>query len=224
MVVGGTDAGIHWLAVSALRRLGVCSPATSPEQCVGPFDRKRAGYVMGEGAGALVLEELSVAERRGARILAEISGYAACQSRAGMVPDAPGMVRALRHALSDAAVSADEVGYVALDGTATPTGDHEEAVALHAVFGNRARDLRIGASKGALGHMIGGAGAVETVFTVKAIETGIAPPVVGFVDGDPALALDGISASCTSHRIDVAAKTRYGMGGAHAALVIRRFL
>lgn len=188
-VVGGTEAAITPLASAAFAEMG----ATSPTGISRPFDRRRDGFVLAEGAGALVLEDEDVARERGATILAFLTGYAATADAHHLTapePSGEGSVRAIRLALRDAEIEPAGVDYVNAHGTSTPLNDRAETEALKTALGRRAKEIPVTSTKSAIGHLLGAAGAVEAVATVHALRKGIAPPTVGYEEPDEGLDLD----------------------------------
>jgi 3-oxoacyl-[acyl-carrier-protein] synthase II len=191
-----------------------------------PFDGGRDGFVIAEAAAVLVLEELEHARARGARIYAELAGYG-LSSDANHVsdPDPTGSnaARAIRMALEDAAVKPEDVGYVNAHGTSTPAGDAAETQGLKLAFGGAARSLAVSSTKGATGHTLGAAGAVEAVFTVLALQHGVLPPTINQTLPDPECDLDYIPNSPRTQQVDVALSNSFGFGGHNSVVVFRRW-
>jgi 3-oxoacyl-[acyl-carrier-protein] synthase II len=189
VVCGGAEATLTPIAIAAFAAMA----ATSETGISRPFDARRDGFVMGEGAGALVLEEADAAERRGARVLGEVLGYAATSDAHHLTaPDPEGReaARAITLAMADAGVAADEVDYVNAHGTSTPLNDRSETEALKAALGEPVERIPVSSTKSAIGHLLGAAGAVEAVATVGALERGVAPPTLGYGEPDEGLDLD----------------------------------
>jgi 3-oxoacyl-[acyl-carrier-protein] synthase II len=227
MVTGGCEATITPLGIGgfcAARALSERNDA--PEKASRPFDRNRDGFVAGEGAGILVLEEYERARRRGARIYAELAGYGATADANHITAPAPegeGGQRAMRMALRDAGVNPDQVGYVNTHGTSTPQGDVAECQAINKVFGEHARSgLAVSSTKSMTGHLLGAAGGLEAVVTVLAVSTGVLPPTTNVDDQDPECALDVIPNQAREKRVDVAISNSFGFGGTNAVVLFRR--
>ena len=228
MFCGGTEAPITSVALAGFAAMRALSRRNDePSRASRPFDARRDGFVLAEGAAVLVLEELQHAVDRGARIHAEIIGYG-ISSDANHVsdidPTGENPARALRMALTDAAVEADEVGYVNAHGTSTPLGDAGETRVLKLALGEEnARRTPISSTKGATGHTLGAAGAVEAVFTVLALEHGVLPPTVNYEVPDPECDLDYIANSPRQEQVDVALSNSFGFGGHNTAVAFRRW-
>jgi 3-oxoacyl-[acyl-carrier-protein] synthase II len=227
MFCGGTEAPVTPVAVagfSAMRALS--SRNDDPAAASRPFDGGRDGFVIAEAAAVLVLEELEHARARGARIYAELAGYG-LSSDANHVsdPDPTGSnaARAIRMALEDAAVKPEDVGYVNAHGTSTPAGDAAETQGLKLAFGGAARSLAVSSTKGATGHTLGAAGAVEAVFTVLALQHGVLPPTINQTLPDPECDLDYIPNSPRTQQVDVALSNSFGFGGHNSVVVFRRW-
>ena len=189
MIAGGTEATITPLAISAFGNMRALSPESeTPTGASRPFDRERDGFVMSEGAAVLVLEELQHAKRRGASIHAELVGYGSASDAHHITappPDGAGAAACMAAALRDAGLSADAVDYVNAHATSTPVGDVAETMAIKSVFKDRAYSLPVSATKSMTGHMLGAAGAVESIFTVLALRCGVLPPTINYEHPDP---------------------------------------
>lgn len=229
MLAGGAEAGITPLLVAGFCAANALSTRNdSPEEASRPFDRGRDGFVMGEGAGILVLEELEHARRRGAPILAELAGY-------GLTDDAhhitapedsgDGGKRAMQAALARAKVNPEDVDYVNAHGTATPLGDKVETTALKALFGAHATSgkLWISSTKSMIGHLLGAAGAVEAIVCVKSIVENKVHPTINLRDPDPECDLDYVASAARDRRVRVALSNSFGFGGHNATLLLRAF-
>ena len=226
-LAGAPDAGVNRWNYADLHALGLLSRWTGdPSQAVKPFDRRRDGFVLGEGAAVVVLEELGSALGRGARILAEISGYAdSCDAR-GLLqldPDGGALARGMQAALCQAGLSPDEVGYVNACGSATVIGDRTEARALNLVFGGRGQGPLVGAIKGAIGHLLAASGAVEFGATVLALRHQMAPPTLNLDEPDPEFQFDFVSRRARKVDIRTAITISRGIGGQNAVAVLRRW-
>jgi 3-oxoacyl-[acyl-carrier-protein] synthase II len=227
MVCGGTEAPVTPVGMAGFGAMRALSRHNDdPSRASRPFDAGRDGFVMGEGAALLVLEELEHARARGARIRAELVGYGV-SSDANHVsdPDPVGdnAARAVTMALADAGVEPAEVGYVNAHGTSTPAGDAAETRVLKCALGEHAHRIAVSSTKGATGHPLGAAGAVEAVFTVLALERGVLPPTINYETPDPACDLDYVRNEARPAQVDVALSTSFGFGGHNACLAFRRW-
>jgi 3-oxoacyl-[acyl-carrier-protein] synthase II len=226
MVCGGTEATITPLGVggfNAMRALSTRNDA--PQRASRPFDRERDGFVLAEGAGIVILEELSLARRRGASIYAELVGYGLSSDAhhiTAPAPDGEGAARCMRMALRDAGLPPDSVQYVNAHGSSTPYNDLNETKALKSVFGDHARRLWISSTKSMTGHLLGAAGGVEAALTALAIRHQVAPPTINYEFPDPECDLDYVPNEARQGRIDVALSNAFGFGGTNACLVFRR--
>jgi 3-oxoacyl-[acyl-carrier-protein] synthase II len=228
MLAGGTEAAIHEAVVGGFSSMKALSTRNDdPEAASRPFDRGRDGFVMGEGAGMLVLEELSHARKRGAEPLAELVGYGATADASHITLPAPGGVGALRagrRALEKAGMPADELDHVNAHATSTPEGDGAELQALATLLGEHGPAVSISAQKSMLGHTLGAAGALESVATIQAIREGAVPPTINLHDPDEAVnGLDVTPNKATRRPIRAALNNSFGFGGQNAALVFTRF-
>jgi 3-oxoacyl-[acyl-carrier-protein] synthase II len=227
MLAGGSEATITTLGIggfNALKALSVRNDA--PERASRPFDRDRDGFVMGEGAGCLVLEELEHARRRGARIYAEVKGFgmsADAHHITAPAPEGEGARRSMEMALRDGKVAADDVQYVNAHGTSTPINDPLETAAMKGAFGAHARRLAISSSKSMIGHILGGSGAVEAVITTLSIVEGVVHPTANLENPDPACDLDYIPGAARKLAIRNAISNSLGFGGHNATVLIGRF-
>jgi 3-oxoacyl-[acyl-carrier-protein] synthase II len=226
-VTGGTEAAVCPLSVAGFASMGALSPRNDdPARASRPFDAGRDGFVLGEGAGVVVLEELEHAKRRGAAITAEIVGYGATADAFHMTapsPEGEGATRAMRIALADGKISAGDVQYVNAHGTSTPLNDKIETAALKAVFGDHARKLAISSTKSMVGHLLGAAGGVEFIFTALAIKTSIIPPTINYETPDPECDLDYVPNEAREKAVTCALTNSFGFGGHNAVLALRRF-
>jgi 3-oxoacyl-[acyl-carrier-protein] synthase II len=225
-VCGGADACVTPLTMAAFSRMMALSTRPcAPREASSPFDRGRDGFVLAEGAAVLVLERADRAMARGATILGEVAGFGASTEHHDATapdPSGEGMVLAIQSALDDACVDAAQVAHVNAHGTSTPLNDAIETIALKRVFGDHAKKLWISATKGATGHALGAAGAIEAVFTLQALAAGCAPPTLNLRDPDPACDLDYVPLEARQGRLDVAVSPSFAFGGQNAALVLRR--
>jgi 3-oxoacyl-[acyl-carrier-protein] synthase II len=229
MVAGGAEATISPIGIAGFSAMFALSRRNDdPEAASRPWDKGRDGFVCGEGAGTLVLETLTRAKRRGARILAELVGYAATSDAFHITkpsPNGAGGARAMRLALKDAQMSPDQIEYINAHGTSTPAGDTEEAKAIIDVFGTHATDKKVWVSstKSMMGHLLGAAGAVESGVCLKAMETSIIPPTINLVDQDPETPLDFVPLKARERRIRRAMSNSFGFGGTNACLIFKAF-
>lgn len=225
MISGGAHSMIHPLGVTGFNRLTALS--TRNDACVSasrPFDRTRDGFVLGEGAGILILEEHESARRRGARILAEIAGYGSTADAfrvTDMHEHGRGAIAAMRRALADAGSTPSEIDYISAHGTGTEENDKIETLAIRSVFGEHARKIPISSVKSMLGHLIAGAGAVELVTCVLAIRDGIAPPTMNISEFDPNCDLDYVPNEARRATIRTCLSNSFGFGGQNSTLIVR---
>jgi 3-oxoacyl-[acyl-carrier-protein] synthase II len=228
MFCGGTEAPVTKMGIAGFAAMRAISRRNDdPEHASRPFDGERDGFVMGEAAAMLVLEELKHAKARGAKIYAELLGYGV-SSDAGHVsdPDPTGEnpARALRMALADAGIEPEEVGYVNAHGTSTPAGDAGETKVLKIALGaEKARRTPVSSTKGATGHSLGAAGAVEAIFTILALQRGVLPPTINQTTPDPECDLDYIPNEARSERVEIGVSNAFGFGGHNSCLVFRRW-
>jgi 3-oxoacyl-[acyl-carrier-protein] synthase II len=228
MVAGGTEAGIYEPLIGGFCAMRALSTRNDdPAGASRPFDAGRDGFVCGEGAGVLVLEELEHAEARGATPLAELVGYAATADASHITLPAPGgvgAVRAARRALEKAGLSPHDIDHVNAHATSTPEGDKAELQAIRTVFGDRAGEVAVTANKSMVGHTLGAAGAIEAIATIMAMREGCIPPTINLVDPDPfAEGLDLTPNTATSREIRSAMSNSFGFGGQNTALVFTRW-
>ena len=228
-LAGGTEAAVVSLGIAGFSAMKALSTRNDePKRASRPFDKDRDGFVMGEGAGILVLEELEHARRRGANIYCEVAGYglsADAYHITSPLPDGEGAARCMQMALEKGGINPDEVDYVNAHGTSTGMGDICETKAIKAVFGERAKkDLLISSTKSMTGHLLGAAGAVEMAVCVMAIKEGIAPPTINLDNPDPQCDLDYVPHTAREAKIRVAVNNSFGFGGHNATLVAKEFL
>lgn len=227
MLAGGADSRIDPLLVLAYASLGALSRANRPaEEVSRPFDAERDGFVLGEGAGVLVLEELEHARKRGAQIYAEVTGYASSFDAYGITkpdPEGRGAARAMEWALKDAQVDEQDVDYINAHGTSTRLNDLMETQAVKRVFGEKAWDLPLSSIKSMIGHLIGAAGAVEAVAMALTLRDGVLPPTINYHKPDPECDLDYVPNTAREIRVKTALSNSFGFGGQNASLVMQRF-
>ena len=226
MVAGGTEANLTPLTVggfNALKALSVRNDA--PEKASRPFDKERDGFVIGEGAGIVIMEELEHARARGARIYAEVTGYGYngdAYHITAPCPDGDGSIRCMRMALRDAGLGPEAVDYINAHGTSTDLNDSSETLAIKKVFGERAYKIPVSSTKSMTGHLLGAAGAVEAIFSVLSIRDQICPPTINYENPDPECDLDYVPNTARKHKIDIAISNSFGFGGTNAVLVFKR--
>jgi 3-oxoacyl-[acyl-carrier-protein] synthase II len=229
MIAGGTEAAITPMGVGGFAAMKALSTRNEdPEHACRPFDKDRDGFVVGEGAGILILEELGFARARGATILAEIIGYgmsADAFHMTGMAPEGEGCYRSMRHALKVAGISPDCIDYVNAHATSTPLGDALESKAIENVFGERAlnHSLLVSSTKSMTGHLLGGAGGLEAGITIMAMLHQTAPPTTNIVELDPECRLNYVPNKPQPARIDYALSNSFGFGGTNGSLVFKRW-
>jgi 3-oxoacyl-[acyl-carrier-protein] synthase II len=227
VIAGGAEAALTPLGLGGFIALkAVSSRNDEPEKASRPFDRQRDGFVMSDGAGILVLEEMEQAKRRGTKIYAEIIGYGANSDAYHMTapsPEGEGAVRCIRMALRSAGISPLEVDYINAHGTSTPYNDATETHAIKRVFGEHAAHLAISSTKSMTGHMLGAAGGVEGVYSVLALAHGILPPTINYEEPDPECDLDYVPNVARQAPIQVAISNSFGFGGTNACLVFRKW-
>ena len=226
MVAGGSEAAVTPLGVGGFNAMHALSTRNdAPERASRPWDRDRDGFVLSEGAGIVVIEELEHARRRGARVYAELTGYGATDDAFHITQPAPegeGAQRAMAAALADARVDPSSVGYINAHGTSTSAGDVNETRAIRGVFGAHADRLMVSSTKSMTGHLLGAAGGVETIFTALALHHGILPPTINLDTPDPACDLDFIPHEARRVAVDVAVSNSFGFGGTNVSLVLAR--
>jgi 3-oxoacyl-[acyl-carrier-protein] synthase II len=227
VLAGGADSRLDPLFILAYSALGALSPAQrSPEEVSRPFDGQRDGFVLGEGAGVLVLEELEHARRRGAVIYAEVLGLGSSFDAYAVTkpdPEARGAIRAIHWALREARVDPQDVGYINAHGTSTRLNDLAETVAVKRAFGPAARGLPLSSIKSMIGHLIGAAGAVEAAALALTLHEGVLPPTINQTHPDPSCDLDYVPNCARELPVRTALSTSFGFGGQNAALVMRRY-
>jgi 3-oxoacyl-[acyl-carrier-protein] synthase II len=224
MVAGGAESTISPLGVGGFASARALSTRNDdPATASRPWDKDRDGFVLGEGAGVMVLEEYESAKARGARIYAELAGFGMSGDAYHMTaPDVDGPTRSMRSALRNAGLNTDEVQYLNAHGTSTPLGDLNETNAIKLAFGDRAKGLVVNSTKSMTGHLLGGAGGIESVFTVLAIHNQVSPPTINIFNQDPECDLDYCANTARSMKIDAALKNNFGFGGTNGSLVFKR--
>ncbi len=225
MVAGGSDAYILPIAIAGFDKMRTLSRRNNePEKASRPFDKDRNGFIVGEGAGVVILEEMESAVRRGAKIYAELIGYGSnIDSFHITEPDWENQARCLKLALSDAATSPSDVDYINAHGTSTGVNDVSETKAIKAALGEHSKKVPISSNKSMFGHLLGAAGAVEAIFTVLTMRDAIIPPTINYDTPDPECDLDYVPNIARKAQVNIALSNSFGFGGVNAALVLRKF-
>lgn len=225
MIAGGSDAYILPIAIAGFDKIRALSRRNNePEKASRPFEKDRDGFIIGEGAGVVILEEMGSAVRRGAKIYAELIGYGSnIDSFHITEPDWENQARCLKLALSDAAISPSDVEYINAHGTSTVINDVSETKAIKAALGEYSKRVPISSNKSMLGHLLGAAGGVEAIFTVLTIRDGIIPPTINYDTPDPECDLDYVPNIARKAPVNIALSNSFGFGGVNAALVFKRF-
>ena len=227
MVAGGTEAALTPTSVGGFTNAKALSRRNDdPQTASRPWDKGRDGFVMGEGAGILVLEELEFAKKRGAEIYAELTGFGLSSDAHHMTSPAPGgngAARCIRNALNNGRVNPDEVDYINAHGTSTPLGDVAETIAVKEVFGDHAYQLAMSSSKSMIGHLLGAAGGVEAVYSVLALKHQVAPPTINLFDVDDECDLDYVADGTRQMKIRNVVSNSFGFGGTNGTVVFKRF-
>ncbi len=226
MVTGGAEAPITKMSFAGFCANTALSTNQDPQKASRPFDKDRDGFVMGEGAGIVVLEDLEHALARGAKIYAEIVGYGATGDAYHITAPAPegeGGARAMKMALDDAGLSPEEIGYINAHGTSTEYNDKYETMAIKSVFGEHAYKLTVSSTKSMTGHLLGAAGGIEAIFTVLALKEGILPPTINLETPDPECDLDYVPNSARKQQVNAAISNSLGFGGHNATIAFRKY-
>ena len=228
MICGGTEACITPLGIGGFAAMRALSTRNhEPERASRPWDRDRDGFVVGEGAGILLLEELEAARQRGAHILAEIVGYGMSSDAYHVTAppdDGGGAFRVMRNSLRDAGIEPNQVDYINAHGTSTEVGDRAETVAIKRAFGEHAYKLAVSSTKSMTGHLLGGAGGIEAGITVLAIRDQVAPPTINYENPDPLCDLDYVPNQARPMKIEYALSNSFGFGGTNGCLIFKRYL
>ena len=227
MITGGAEATVTPMAIGGFANMKALSERNdSPETASRPFDATRDGFVMGEGAGILILEELEQALKRGTKIYAEIVGYGATGDAYHLTapaPDGEGAQRAMKRALKDAGLEPKDIQYINAHGTSTPANDFNETRAIKAVFGEHAKNVNVSSTKSATGHMLGAAGAVEAVVSTMVVGTGIIPPTINYHNPEPGLDLNYTPNTSVERDVNAVLSNSFGFGGHNTTLAIKRY-
>ncbi|MDQ7094718.1 beta-ketoacyl-ACP synthase II [Desulfosporosinus sp. PR] len=227
VLCGGTEAPLTSLAFAGFCSMKAMSTEKeNPEQACRPFDKRRSGFVMGEGAGILVLESLQHAEARGARVYAELAGYGSTSDAFHITSPAPGgtgAVRAMQMAIDDAGLNVREIDYINAHGTGTGPNDSAETAAIKSVFGGAASKLAISSTKSMTGHLMGAAGAIEAIICALAIQRGAIPPTINYAEPDPECDLDYVPNTSRQQEVKASLSNSLGFGGHNATIVLKKF-
>ncbi|HEU5459088.1 MAG TPA: beta-ketoacyl-ACP synthase II [Pyrinomonadaceae bacterium] len=227
MICGGAESAITPMSIAGFASMRALSTNNDdPQHASRPFERDRDGFVIGEGAGIMILEELESAKRRGAKIYAEIVGYGAAADAFHLtMPDetGSGARRVMQRCLKDAGIRPEQVGYINAHGTSTPYNDKFETFAIKATFGDHAYKLAVSSTKSMTGHLLGAAGGIESVFSVLAIQHNVLPPTINYVNPDPECDLDYVPKEPREARVDYVLSNSFGFGGTNAALLFKRY-
>jgi 3-oxoacyl-[acyl-carrier-protein] synthase II len=227
MICGGTEATVSALGVGGFNSMRALSTRNeAPEAASRPFDKDRDGFVIAEGAGIVIIEELELAKKRGAKIYAELTGYAANADAHHITAPSPqgeGAQRCMKLALKDARLAPADIGYINAHGTSTKMNDATETLAIKAVFGDAARKVMVSSTKSMTGHMLGAAGGVETAICALAVARGAIPPTINYTTPDPECDLDYVPNTAREVRVQHVLTNSYGFGGTNASLVLSRF-
>ena len=226
MIAGGTEASITPTGIGGFTNIKALSQEPDKTRASIPFDKERSGFVMGEGAGIILLEELEHAKKRGAKIYAEIVGYGATSDAyhiTSPAPDGEGGARAMINAMKDAGVNPEDVTYINAHGTATPLNDKYETMAVKTAFGEASKKVMVSSTKGHTGHLLGAAGGVEAVACIKAIETGIVPPTIGYKVKDEECDLDIVPNVARKADVKYAMSNSLGFGGHNSSILFKKY-
>ncbi len=226
MVAGGSEGSVTQLAVSGFAAMKALSTRNSqPQMASRPFDKDRDGFVLSEGAGIVILEDYESASRRGATIYAEVTGYGASSDAHHMTNPAPGgagAMMAMKRALEDAQIDMTKIGYVNAHGTSTPVGDEIESQAIEALFGDHAKNVWVSSTKSMTGHTLGAAGAIESIFSIMALDKGIAPPTINLDEPSEGCNLDYVPHTARERNFDAVLNNSFGFGGTNASVIFTK--
>ena len=226
MIAGGTEASITPTGIAGFTNIKALSQTSDKTRASIPFDKERNGFVMGEGAGLILLEELEHAKKRGAKIYAEIVGYGATSDAYHITSPAPngeGGARAMQNAMKDAEIKPEEVTYINAHGTATPLNDKYETMAIKTAFGDASKKVIVSSTKGHTGHLLGAAGGIEAVACIKAIEKGIVPPTIGYKVPDEECDLDIVPNQAREVEVKYAMSNSLGFGGHNSSIIFKKY-
>jgi len=225
IIAGGSEATIHPLPIAGFTNCMALSKRNLPNETSVPFDKRRDGFVMGEGGGVLILEEYEHAKKRGAKIYAEIAGYGnTCDAHhvTAPSPDGSGTAKAIADAIKEAGIPGDNL-YINAHGTSTPLNDKSETGAIKLALGEKAKTALVSSTKSMIGHCLGAAGVLEAITVIKALETGVVPPTIGYKEPDPECDLDYVPNKAREHQINAAISTSLGFGGHNACIALKKW-
>jgi len=226
MIAGGTESVITPLGIGGFAAMKALSDRNDdPTAASRPFDKNRDGFVMGEGAGIVILEEYEAAKARGAKIYAEVVGYGMTGDAYHLTspaPDGEGGARSMKMALKNAGVAPEQVCYINAHGTSTPIGDLYETMGIKSIFGDHAKKMMVSSTKSMTGHLLGAAGGIETVYTLMAMDKGVVPPTINYTDPDPECDLDYVPNTAREAKLEYAMSNNFGFGGTNATLLFKK--
>ncbi len=227
MIAGGTEASVNETGIAGFTNIKALSQATDKNRASIPFDKERSGFVMGEGCGVIILEELEHAKKRGAKIYAEMVGYAASSDAYHITAPAPGGeggARAMVTAMKDANIKPEDITYINAHGTSTHLNDSGETSAVKAAFGEASKTVMMSSTKGHTGHLLGAAGGVEAIVCVKAIESNIVPPTINYQVPDEECDLDIVPNKAREHKVEYAMSNSLGFGGHNSSIIFKKYV
>ena len=226
IIAGGSEAAMTPLALAGFTSMGALCTHNNPKQASIPFDIRRTGFVMGEGAGIMILETLEHAQKRGVNIYAEVVGYGATCDAYHLTAPAPGGeggARAIKMAIDDSGINEEQISYINAHGTSTPYNDKRETEAIKTIFGKKAYDIPISSTKSMTGHMLGASGAAEAIICVKAMEEGFIPPTIGLQEQDPECDLDYVPLQGRNQNLQYTISNSFGFGGQNASILLKKW-
>jgi 3-oxoacyl-[acyl-carrier-protein] synthase II len=226
IIAGGSEAAITPLALAGFTSMGALCTHNKPEQASIPFDIRRSGFVMGEGAGIVILETLKHAQKRGANIYAEVVGYGATCDAYHLTAPAPGGeggARAMKMAIDNSGINEEQISYINAHGTSTPYNDKNETEAIKTIFKEKAYNIPISSTKSMTGHMLGAAGAAEAIVCIKAMEEGFIPPTIGLQERDPECDLDYVPLQGRNQNLQYCISNSFGFGGQNASILLKKW-
>lgn len=226
MIAGGTESVVTPLGIGGFAAMKALSDRNDdPKSASRPFDKNRDGFVMGEGAGIVILEEYEAAKARGAKIYAEVVGYGMTGDAYHLTAPAPGGeggARSMKMALNNAGIAPEQVSYINAHGTSTPIGDMYETMAIKSIFGEHTKKMMVSSTKSMTGHLLGAAGGIEAVYTLMAMDKGVVPPTINYTDPDPECDLDYVPNTARDAKLEYAMSNNFGFGGTNATLLFKK--